>query len=165
MGLDSYLTKEIYVGANYSHSNVKGTISLTKGEDNTPIKVDLSKVLEIIEHVGYWRKANAIHNWFVENVQDGVDNCQKAYVSYKDLEALKEACEATKRILDQVPSATVEDDYKVWPQQLELPLVPTEGFFFGSTKIDSWFYRDLEDTIKIIEDLDKEGIYYYQSSW
>ena len=29
----------------------------------------------IIEQVGYWRKANQIHNWFVENVQDGEDDC------------------------------------------------------------------------------------------
>ena len=26
--------------------------------------------------VAYWRKANAIHSWFVENCQDGVDECQ-----------------------------------------------------------------------------------------
>lgn len=29
----------------------------------------------IIEQVGYWRKANAIHKWFVDNIQDGEDDC------------------------------------------------------------------------------------------
>ena len=28
-----------------------------------------------LEEVAYWRKQNAIHNWMVENVQRGVDNC------------------------------------------------------------------------------------------
>ena len=31
----------------------------------------------IMEMVGYWRKQNAIHNWFVENVQDGIDDCDQ----------------------------------------------------------------------------------------
>lgn len=35
----------------------------------------------IAEDVGYWRKANAIHAWFVKNVQGGVDNCQSHEVS------------------------------------------------------------------------------------
>ena len=30
--------------------------------------------------VGYWRKVNAIHNWFIENLTDGEDNCQPIYV-------------------------------------------------------------------------------------
>ena len=25
--------------------------------------------------IASWRKANAIHKWFVDNVQDGVDDC------------------------------------------------------------------------------------------
>lgn len=27
-----------------------------------------------LEEVAYWRKHNAIHNWMVNNVQEGVDN-------------------------------------------------------------------------------------------
>lgn len=27
------------------------------------------------EEVAYWRKANQIHRWFVQNVQDGADDC------------------------------------------------------------------------------------------
>ena len=25
--------------------------------------------------IGYWRKSNQIHKWFVDNIQEGVDNC------------------------------------------------------------------------------------------
>jgi len=42
--------------------------------------------------VGYWRKANAIHKWFVDNIQDGKDKCQTTYVSKENLEKLKEIC-------------------------------------------------------------------------
>lgn len=167
MGLDMYLTKEIYIGANYEHNNVRGKIELTTGPDNAPVKVDVSRVSEITEHVGYWRKANAIHNWFVQNVQDGVDECQKSWVSYEQLQELKCGCETVLLILDSSDPISIEEDYKKWdPCILEnIDMQPTEGFFFGGTAIDSWFYQGMEDTIKIIESLDKDGVYYYQTSW
>jgi hypothetical protein len=52
----------------------------------------------IIEQVGYWRKANQIHNWFVENIQDGIDDCDyHREVTEEDLEELLDVC---KRVLD-----------------------------------------------------------------
>ena len=30
----------------------------------------------IWDGVAYWRKANAIHRWFINNIADGVDNCE-----------------------------------------------------------------------------------------
>jgi hypothetical protein len=166
MGLDSYLTKKIYIGAQHEHRNIKGSINLTQSNDNTPIKIDLSKVSEIVETVGYWRKANAIHGWFVENVQAGIDECQKSWVDYNKLLELRKACEDTKTALDSIPPSEIKNDYKKWDNLLEnLPLLPIEGFFFGSTAIDSWFYQDLEDTITIIDDLHVDGTYYYQASW
>ena len=45
-------------------------------------------------------------------------------------------------------------------------LLPTQsGFFFGSTEIDDYYYQDLEETIRIINSLNPNGDYYYQSSW
>ena len=82
MGLDSYLKKRIYIGAEYEHRKVKGSINLTA--ENKPIKVDLKKVTEIIESVGYWRKANHIHKWFVDNVQNGEDDCKEYHGCYKE---------------------------------------------------------------------------------
>ena len=38
--------------------------------------------------MGYWRKANAVHNWFVDNVQDGNDGCKHYWVSKEDLQKL-----------------------------------------------------------------------------
>lgn len=79
MGLDMYLTKKIYIGGNYEWNKVEGIVDIKK--DNKQIPIDLSKVTYIDEQVAYWRKANAIHKWFVDNVQEGNDNCQSYYVS------------------------------------------------------------------------------------
>jgi|1186.fasta_scaffold611083_1 hypothetical protein len=47
-----------------------------------------AKVRFILEDAGYWRKANPVHRWFVENVQHGEDDCRKYYVSRAQPEAL-----------------------------------------------------------------------------
>ena len=39
----------------------------------------------IIERVGYWRKANQIHNWFVNRVQDGIDDCEYHHECTKEI--------------------------------------------------------------------------------
>jgi len=157
MGLDMYLRKKIYIGANFEHNNVKGVIYLTKGENNTPVKVNLNKVTYIIEDAGDWRKANQIHAWFVENVQEGEDNCKEYYVSDDKLEELLSICKQIKANPTLAPE-----------------LLPTQdGFFFGSIDYDEYYWEDIDSTIKIIEDVfsekEENGYYpfeiYYSSSW
>ena len=105
--------------------------------------------------IGYWRKANHIHNWFVENVQGGVDDCRYYEVTKEQLEDLLETCRIVK-------NAT---------QAIAKKLLPTaEGFFFGDTDYDEWYFKDIETTIAIIKkvlaetDFDHE-IVVYTSSW
>ena len=86
MGLDMYLNRKTFVGAQYEHRNVKGCIELEK--NGKPIPIVLSRVSEIVESVGYWRKANAIHQWFVDNVQHGVDDCREYLVERGQLQTL-----------------------------------------------------------------------------
>lgn len=101
--------------------------------------------------VGYWRKANQIHKWFVDNVQDGVDNCATYYVDVEQLKELKSICEA------------ILNDHSLAEE-----LLPTsEGFFFGGTEYDDFYFNDLKDTIDIINyclDLDYD-YFEYSSSW
>ena len=87
MGLDMFLWKEVYVGAEYSHRNMNVIIDVTKDGKRMPINT--KKVCEIREEAMYWRKANAIHNWFVQNVQDGNDDCKKYWVSIDHLKELR----------------------------------------------------------------------------
>ena len=101
--------------------------------------------------IGYWRKANQIHNWFVENCQGGVDDCREHSVYHEDLQKLKELCEAVLK----------------HPNEAE-DLLPTQcGFFFGSTEYDEYYFEDLRATIEIIvwalsQDFD---YFVYHSSW
>ena len=145
MGLDMYLKKRIYVGAEYEHNRVTGAIELKQGDKT--VEVDVGKVSEIIERVGYWRKANQIHKWFVDNVQDGKDECQESHVEYKDLLKLKNICQRVIETKDPT----------------ELP--PQKGFFFGATEVDDNYFLDLKETIEIVDALDPKGDYYYRASW
>lgn len=102
--------------------------------------------------VGYWRKANAIHQWFVDRCAEGVDDCRQVYVDREDLQDLLNACE---QVLEDHSKA--ED------------LLPTcTGFFFGGTEYDEWYFKDLEytrDLIKKLLTLDKDYEFYYEASW
>jgi len=106
------------------------------------------------EKVGYWRKANHIHGWFVENVQDGEDKCEEHKVSE---EQLKELLEAINRVLNNHSLA-------------EEILPTTSGFFFGGTEYDDWYFDNLKESKDIIEkvlaetDFEKQEIFYC-SSW
>ena len=97
----------------------------------------------------YWRKANQIHNWFVENIQEGKDDCGTYQVSGRKLKELVNLC---KEVLQNFKQAE--------------ELLPTrEGFFFGSTAYDEDYYEDLHNTIEQLKDIDDEDIYEYTSSW
>jgi hypothetical protein len=154
MGLDMYLTRDVYVGANYAHREVKGNIELSIKGKNIPIK--LEAISDITLRAAYWRKANHIHKWFVNNVQDGKDDCKKYFVPVAKLKELIGIC---KRVIEHPELA---------PQ-----LLPTqEGFFFGSTDYNEYYYQHCQDTIDQLSrwDLDEdennyEISYYYESSW
>lgn len=188
MGLDMYLSRKKYVGANYEHRKVKGEIKINIGERKLPI--DFNKVTYIEEEVGYWRKANQIHKWFVDNVQDGIDNCREHYVSLEKLKELLEICKTIKEkaVLEDGKIKNGEQlvDGKFVPifeegktivnaEEIEALLPTQEGFFFGGTNYDEWYMQDIENTIEMLEKtikdeekLNAEGIYsdyYYQSSW
>lgn len=181
MGLDMYLTRKIYVEANDEHNKVKGKIELTQGDENTPIKVRFDKVQYISEEGAYWRKANQIHKWFVDNCQNGEDDCREYYVSKEQLEELLEACKKDIEYLDSLEFTYSDEQedfftkekfkYKKYQnieeENLNLPI--EEGFFFGSTDYNEYYYRDLQDTVKMLGNLlldhDDRIEYYYQASW
>jgi len=149
MGLDMYLNKRTYV--QYWEHNGDDNYEVKVTKKNEPTNINPKKVKYIIEEAGYWRKANQIHRWFVENVQDGVDNCGDYYVERNQLQALLDLCKI------------VQKDHS----KAEELLPSASGFFFGGTDYDEWYYNDIENTISILEDAleDENGEYYYTSSW
>ena len=172
MGLDMYLTANEYVSRTRRKDDLYGNTP----EEN-PLFYDLASRrkgwideagysgISISYPVGYWRKANAIHNWFVQNVQDNRDECQKSYVSPENLRELREACQA---VLATKNNSLVS----VKEVAEEVGLAPLAGFFFGGTDYDEYYYDDLEYTVKMIDRLENSGVFdnawtdiEYQSSW
>jgi len=157
MGLDMYLYAKRQVSAyeweknpeNQALTNLLGILDFAPSELHYP---SVSVTLPI----GYWRKANQIHNWFVQNVQDGQDDCRDYYVSREKLEELLSICEKV-----------LED------KSLAAELLPTSsGFFFGSTDYDEYYEMDLRETVilltKILQDgrLNNSNVdFLYTSSW
>ena len=188
MGLDMYLRRRHYIGAEYKHRGVKGTIDITIGNKRIPI--NFNRVSYIEEEVCYWRKANQIHNWFVENVQNGEDNCRSYYVDIEQLEELLNLCKQVKEkaIIKKGKIAngyTFEEGKKVPiledgeyienSDEIEEILPTSSGFFFGSTAYDQWYMQDINSTIKQLEtvvqeekELNELGFYSdyeYRASW
>jgi hypothetical protein len=101
-----------------------------------------------------WRKANAIHKWFVDNVQNGVDDCGQYKVTKEHLIQLHNACN------------DVLNDNNLAEQ-----LLPTQsGFFFGGVEYDDGYYYDLKETKSEINYILEFKSYcldelYYSSSW
>lgn len=108
-------------------------------------------------NVAYWRKANQIHGWFVQNVQDGEDDCKLYHLEREKLQELVELCKRVKAdngLADEL-----------------LPV--TAGFFFGNydpaTAYDEYYFEQIDNTIEMLDhviavatdDLD----FVYQSSW
>jgi len=150
MGLDMYLEKRTYVRQwDFQKPEEQYNVEVTKGGE--PANIKSERVTHVCEELGYWRKANQIHNWFVQNVQDGVDNCGEYAVSKADLQSLLDICLAVK--LDH--------------SQAEELLPSASGFFFGNTDYDEWYYNDIDHTIVVLKEAlsDKDASYYYSSSW
>jgi hypothetical protein len=152
MGLDMYLTRKTYV-KNWNDDNSGYQVNVTL--NGQPTSIDTKRVCYVEEEFGYWRKANAIHKWFVENVQDGKDDCGTYYVSKENFQQLLNDCEM---VLEQ-------------PEEASNVLPTTAGFFFGSTDYDDWYLDDLKKTAELCQEVlktlekDKNGTFYYHSSW
>lgn len=161
MGLDMFLSEKVYIGANYQWYEIDGNLQLTKKYEKKTVAIplDLARVSYIEQEVGYWRKANQIHAWFVRECQEGNDDCRDAYVS---IEQLTQLLEDVRIVLSDHDAAS-----DVLP--------PESGFFFGSNDYDKWYFMQLRNTrtilltaLKDYKAFAKVGIYLsfvYHSSW
>lgn len=143
MGLDMYLNKRVYFGGDFESTESTGSIKNRLGEHKA------NEISEVIKPAIYWRKANAIHKWFVDNIQDGNDDCNLYYVPYSKLMILKELCD---KVLKDRDSAS-----EILPA--------SRGFFFGSYEYDDWYFENIELTSRELAKLSKENTYEYTSSW
>lgn len=167
MGPDMYLYEQRRTCRGKFGQN-PGSRQLVKDFLQETFDIDADNDLDTIHditvtcEVGYWRKANQIHVWFVDNVQNGVDDCARYEVSIQQLcDDLRIRCE---RVLDNM---------KLAPQLLPWP----PGFFYGGQEYDANYVQDLEHTMNILTNIQldvtsdrlcghsTERKFYYEASW
>ena len=147
MGLDMYLYAEKFV-SNMDYRNEQdkfnAIVSALEAQEFT-----MGHVIAEVE-VAYWRKANAIHAWFVG---DKEDDCSPIYVNREQLETLQHLCQQV--LID--PALAGE-------------LLPTQGgFFFGSTEYDDWYMDNIKETYDklsvLLAKIPEGWTFKYQASW
>lgn len=99
----------------------------------------------------YWRKANQIHNWFVQNVQNGYDDCSEYLLGRDEIVELRDDCAYVLR----------------HPEEAEDVLPTVGGMFFGSTDYGDWYWEEVQRTMKELDEALEEGYtkFCYASSW
>lgn len=152
MGLDMYVTGKRFLWDFNDDSQIIESVSKLFPE------IGNNRVKQIEAEFMYWRKANAIHKWFVDNVQEGNDDCGEYYLTEENLVSLRDTCRAV--LEDRSQAAT---------------LLPAQsGFFFGNTDYDDGYFDDVErtldwlNTILFVNKFDtklQNWTLYYQSSW
>lgn len=207
--VDGYTIKDFYLADDYVCWKDRGSYCSFKdwcGIDEEDIDMDkINKLMPLmkttyrdwdiekvyphtscIEEIGYWQKANAIHFWFVSNIQNGVDDCGSYAVKKEDLVELLFVCKDVMRdciftygsvengymIKDGKITALYEPDKRIVLNTADMEtLLPTlSGSFFGCTGYNEWYLESVEDTIEILEkvlretDFETEQVYYC-SSW
>ena len=134
------------------------------GFENAPIDHQYNH-FQYVFPIITWRKANAIHKFFVDTCQNGNDNCQRHYVSKENLAELLETINTILAVKTPVARRTKAEE-----------LLPTEmGCFFGSEDYDDWYFQNLKRTKTILEKVFEYeenaeagkcfDSFYYQSSW
>lgn len=188
MGLDMSLNKKTYV-KNWSHMKPEERHEVDVKKSGVQVShIKPERVSYVEEEIIRWRKANAIHAWFVENVQDGEDDCKDHWVSKSDLETLLGLCErvieASELVEGKIKNGytfengkevpIMEDGKYIKDSTVAQELLPAqEGFFFGGTDYDEYYLEDIKFTAKKIKEVLAEdtgsgfstGDFYYHSSW
>lgn len=133
MGLDMYLHIE-----HSTFDSIYRNDKLTYGEplDKFITYNDKAVTTKTQYEVAYWRKANAIHNFFDVHCCNGqLENCTDVRVSVEQLETLVHYCKIV------LADNTLAEE-----------LLPTQdGFFFGSIEYDNWYFTNLQNTIDMCE--------------
>lgn len=148
MGLDMYLWGRYNLNYGAVEDLDKDVQDLINSmDDMTPVSINFE--------VGYWRKANHIHNFFTKALyQPDGEKSDEIWVPINILENLREKC---------IKVLEAKDD------KISEELLPTEdGFFFGSIEYDDYYYDQIDYTIKVIDKALKHKDkmdFYYAASW
>lgn len=148
MGLDMFLTARRYLYGIGEGKVISGKIlkllPKIKGKGYRVKGIDLE--------VGYWRSAHAIHNWFVENVQDSNDDCNSYSVEEEQLKELLSIVQSILKDRTRAKELLPDDDY-------------------NEEEYSEDYFNSLKETEKILVKLFESGLLEedwnieYRSSW
>jgi hypothetical protein len=150
MGLDMYLNAKRYLytyRTDINDKQIADNVGMILG-----VPSDAGEVKSVVVEAGYWRKANAIHQWFVNNVQEGNDDCGNYYVDRDILVGLRNICQEV--IAD--------------PDSAKDKLPTTSGCFFGDTSYSEYYFDDLKRTVEVVDGclkFSEDWDFEYHSSW
>ena len=185
MGLDMMLYRKRYV-KNWGLDENRFEVILKKNGEEVP----LENTVYILENIMYWRKANAIHNYFVHECGGCEDDCRPIYISTENLRELKRRIDTILDTVTLTPGKVIVsytfknkkrvnnyEDGEVISRESDLELcrklLPTfSGFFFGNTEYDEGYIGSLKDTQEMLADLmanpswdNGDYDYEYRASW
>ena len=187
MGLDMYLHRK---------ENVYGEPAIEiKKANKLPLRDEEHPQYEWVQLVtecAYWRKANAIHKWFINNCGEGDENRRTMEVSLEDLKELLRVCREVLQSIELV-DGKVSNGYTIRKNSkgkiekvynfvdgkvikdatiCKKLLSTCSGFFFGSTDYDEYYVECIQETIeqlegviKDAEESDKDVWFEYYASW
>lgn len=185
-----YAVRRHYV-RQWDHQKPEERYSVVVTRGGKPVTcIQPERISEIKEEVMYWRKANHIHGWFVDNIQDGKDDCKSYFVTQEELRELLDVCErvieSSELVEGTVYAGTVYDQEHPEGLVMREPgkvikdatvakeLLPTRaGFFFGTEEYDEYYLKEVVRTRDWINQMlsepaccdgDHSGIH-YSSSW
>ena len=156
MGLDMYLYATKYVSDNKHFDSTEAfnkVVEAVDAHDMLPNHEWARNSALVKMKVAYWRKVNAVHGWFVDNCQNGEDDCRSTYVSREALQELLDIC---KKVTDN--------------HSLAEELLPVaQGFFFGAYEYDDYYFGDIAETIdmltSVLANTPTDWDFEYESSW
>lgn len=128
----------------------------------------------------YWRKCNQIHDWFVNNIQNGEDDCGEYVVTIDNLRSLYNLLKTiTSKIEFEKDSNEIifKEDKETVVKYCEEVLPTCTGFFFGSTEYNIYYFTAIIHTVNTLEEIfdyidanhisddSEDYAIYYSSSW
>lgn len=146
MGLDMYLSAKRYLFSFNEHDK-----ALADKIDAEVGASSLGHTNEIRKEAFYWRKAWAIHHWFVVNAQRGEDDCKEYWVERYKLHELLDTLQKVDRnpslAEDILPLQADDDEGKEWELEQIRRTIPALDKLIND------------------ESLKEKWDFYYSSSW
>ena len=115
MRLDMYLEAKLHLppydtGLAPVREAIERAIGYTPPTEKPDNDATLMEITGVTVRVGYWRKFDPLHQWFVSNVQEGHDDCRPAYIAPDVLDVLEEQLDQVNDDPDSAGEHFVSED-------------------------------------------------------